>query len=92
MSAILSVNGPGTPTLDELYAIADATGVPRWFMDAGWDGRPSYVALVNELRRELTERVDALEAGQRRISREILDVGQAVGARPRMRPVPDVAS
>jgi hypothetical protein len=58
--AILGTAKRSEISLDELYAIADATGVPRPFMERGWD-----IASTDELLlRTSQSRLAALEAAR----------------------------
>jgi hypothetical protein len=57
--AILGTARRSEITLEELYAIADATGVPRPFMERGWDIVGTDDVLTTSL-----SRLDALEAAR----------------------------
>jgi hypothetical protein len=58
--AILGTAKRAEVSLDELYAIADATGVPRPFMERGWDS----VAADDQLLMTSQSRLAALEAAR----------------------------
>jgi hypothetical protein len=47
-------------------------------MDAGWDGQPTYVALIAEVRRELLDRIEGLAAEQIGVVRDVQDVSEAL--------------
>jgi hypothetical protein len=57
--AILGTAKRAEISLDELYAIADATGVPRPFMERGWD-----IAIVSDAASRVEERFAALESAR----------------------------
>jgi len=60
MARIVSPSKPRGASVDELWLIADKTGVPRWFLEGGFDAFPdqSGVAeIVNQLRRQMQRSV-----------------------------------
>ena len=44
-------NGKGDPTPEELQAIQRTSGVPMWFLRAGFDGRPEPGSLEERVQR-----------------------------------------
>lgn len=65
LRAILAESNAKDVKLEELYAIADATDVPRDFMASGWATEDERVARLEDAQRQLEARLVVLEAEAR---------------------------